>query len=261
MPTRRRPPGRRRGRRRRPRHAAREPDAAALDAHPAVSEVVTFTRAFEDPSFPGLYSLPHEPIGRRSRIRAPPSARTVSPDGRAMGVQTRDRGRAGAAVAPRLAPFDVAHLRFADVAPSSRPARLPPARRARRTSPSRPTRTRCSAMPRPPGGSTARPSPRRIWSSSSLPRVARRSDDAREPPRSPCFRDPASRASFGSCSGRPSTQSAPTASARSPRGSPSTLPHGKPSWPPGRAICSLASAIATLPAERAAPVAPHGRPA
>ena len=40
----------------------------ALDAHAAVSEVVTFTRAFEDPSLPGVYSRAEEPVGQGSRI-------------------------------------------------------------------------------------------------------------------------------------------------------------------------------------------------
>ena len=87
----------------------------ALDAHPAVSEVVTFTRAFEDPSFPGLYSLPQEPIGRRSRIaRLRYGSDTYLPTARQWEYR-REIELALAAAVARHGPFDVAHLRFADV--------------------------------------------------------------------------------------------------------------------------------------------------
>ena len=87
----------------------------ALDAHPAVSEVVTFTRAFEDPSFPGLYSLPQEPIGRRSRIarlRFGPDAYLTTAG---QWDYRREIEAALARAVARHGPFDVAHLRFADV--------------------------------------------------------------------------------------------------------------------------------------------------
>ncbi len=87
----------------------------ALDAHPAVSEVVTFTRAFEDPSLPGVYSAPEEPVGRRSRI----ARLRFGPDTYlTTGEQWAYRREIEAALArsvARLGPFDVAHLRFADV--------------------------------------------------------------------------------------------------------------------------------------------------
>ncbi len=87
----------------------------ALDAHPAVSEVVTFTRAFEDPSFPGLYSLPQEPIGRRSRIaRLRYGPETYLPTA-AQWEYRREIEEALARAVARHGPFDVAHLRFADV--------------------------------------------------------------------------------------------------------------------------------------------------
>jgi len=87
----------------------------ALDAHPAVSEVVTFTRAFEDPSLPGLYSAPEELVGRHSRIarlRFGPAGYLPTAE------QWAFRPEIEAALArsiARLGPFDVAHLRFADV--------------------------------------------------------------------------------------------------------------------------------------------------
>ena len=88
----------------------------ALDAHPAVSEVVTFTRAFEDPSFPGLYSRP----AGAGRADAPASsAYGIGPDGYlATAEQWGYRGDIEAALTRAVArhgPFDVAHLRFADV--------------------------------------------------------------------------------------------------------------------------------------------------
>jgi glycosyltransferase involved in cell wall biosynthesis len=87
----------------------------ALDAHPAVSEVVTFTRAFEDPSFPGLYSVPEEPIGRRSRIaRLRYGPDTYLPTAGQWEFR-RDIELALAEAVARTGPFDVAHLRFADV--------------------------------------------------------------------------------------------------------------------------------------------------
>jgi glycosyltransferase involved in cell wall biosynthesis len=87
----------------------------ALDAHPAVSEVVTFTRAFEDPSFPGLYSLPQEPIGRRSRIaRLQYGPDTYLPTAGQWEYRREIELALTGAVA-RHGPFDVAHLRFADV--------------------------------------------------------------------------------------------------------------------------------------------------
>ena len=87
----------------------------ALDAHPAVSEVVTFTRGFEDPSFPGLYSLPEEPIGRRSRIaRLRYGPDTYLPTA-AQWAYRREIELALAHAVARHGPFDVAHLRFADV--------------------------------------------------------------------------------------------------------------------------------------------------
>jgi glycosyltransferase involved in cell wall biosynthesis len=87
----------------------------ALDAHPDVSEVVTFTRAFEDPSFPGLYSLPDEPIGRRSRItRLRYGPERYLPTAGQWEFR-RDIELALAEAVARTGPFDVAHLRFADV--------------------------------------------------------------------------------------------------------------------------------------------------
>ena len=87
----------------------------ALDAHPDVSEVVTFTRAFEDPSFPGLYSVAQEPIGRRSRI----VRLRYGPDGylptAAQWAHRREIEVALERAVARHGPFDVAHLRFADV--------------------------------------------------------------------------------------------------------------------------------------------------
>lgn len=87
----------------------------ALDAHPGVSEVVTFTRAFEDPSFPGLYSAPEEPIGRSSRVarlRYGPDA--YLPTAEQWAYRPEIELALGRAIA-RYGPFDVAHLRFADV--------------------------------------------------------------------------------------------------------------------------------------------------
>jgi glycosyltransferase involved in cell wall biosynthesis len=87
----------------------------ALDAHPAVSEVVTFTRAFEDPSFPGLYSPAEEPIGRHSRIarlRYGPDAYLPTAG---QWEYRREIELALAQAVARYGPFDVAHLRFADV--------------------------------------------------------------------------------------------------------------------------------------------------
>jgi glycosyltransferase involved in cell wall biosynthesis len=87
----------------------------ALDAHPGVSEVVTFTRAFEDPSLPGVYSADVEPIGGSSRIerlRFGPGGYLPTPS------QWQYRPEIEAALArsvARLRPFDVVHLRFADV--------------------------------------------------------------------------------------------------------------------------------------------------
>lgn len=86
----------------------------ALDAHPYVAEVVTFARAFEDPSFPGVYSPAEEPVGRRSRI-----ARVrFGPDRYlATAEQWSYRREIEAALTRSIArhgPFDVAHLRFAD---------------------------------------------------------------------------------------------------------------------------------------------------
>ena len=87
----------------------------ALDAHPGVSEVVTFTRAFEDPSLPGVYSAAEEPIGRGSRIER----LRFGPDGYlTTAEQWAYRPDIEAALARSVArhgPFDVAHLRFADV--------------------------------------------------------------------------------------------------------------------------------------------------
>jgi len=87
----------------------------ALDAHPAVSEVVTFTRAFEDPSFPGLYSLPQEPIGRRSRIARLRYGPEMYLPTAAQWEYRREIEEALARAVARHGPFDVAHLRFADV--------------------------------------------------------------------------------------------------------------------------------------------------
>jgi len=87
----------------------------ALDAHPGVSEVVTFTRAFEDPSFPGLYSRPEEPIGRRSRLvrlRYGPDAYLATA---VQWEHRREIERSLTHAVARHGPFDVAHLRFADV--------------------------------------------------------------------------------------------------------------------------------------------------
>src|SRR6187455_1402899 len=87
----------------------------ALDAHPSVSEVVTFTRAFEDPSFPGLYSLPQEPIGRRSRIARLRYGPEMYLPTAAQWEYRREIEEALAGAVARHGPFDVAHLRFADV--------------------------------------------------------------------------------------------------------------------------------------------------
>jgi glycosyltransferase involved in cell wall biosynthesis len=87
----------------------------ALDAHAAVSEVVTFTRAFEDPSLPGVYSRSQEPIGQGSRIER---LRFGPRDYLATAEQWAYREDIEAALARSVArhgPFDVAHLRFADV--------------------------------------------------------------------------------------------------------------------------------------------------
>lgn len=86
----------------------------ALDAHPGVSEVVTFTRAFEDPSLPGVYSAEVEPIGssRIERLRFGPRGYLPTT------AQWQYRPEIEAALAhsiARLGQFDVAHLRFADV--------------------------------------------------------------------------------------------------------------------------------------------------
>ena len=87
----------------------------ALDSHPDVSEVVTFTRSFEDPSLPGVYSAREEPVGRRSRIarlRFGPAGYLPTAEQWAF----RPEIEAGLARSiARLGPFDVAHLRFADV--------------------------------------------------------------------------------------------------------------------------------------------------
>ena len=87
----------------------------ALDAHAGVSEVVTFTRAFEDPSLPGVYSAAEEPIGRGSRIER----LRFGPDGYLTTAEQwayrHDIEAALARSVARHGPFDVAHLRFADV--------------------------------------------------------------------------------------------------------------------------------------------------
>ena len=87
----------------------------ALDAHPAVSEAVTFTRAFEDPSFPGLYSSAEEPVGQGSRIerlRFGPERYLSTPEQWAYRPEIEAEFARSIA---RHGPFDVAHLRFADV--------------------------------------------------------------------------------------------------------------------------------------------------
>ena len=87
----------------------------ALDAHPAVSEAVTFTRAFEDRSFPGLYSSAEEPVGRGSRIerlRFGPERYLSTPEQWAYRPEIEAEFARSIA---RHGPFDVAHLRFADV--------------------------------------------------------------------------------------------------------------------------------------------------
>ena len=87
----------------------------ALDAHPAVSEVVTFTRAFEDPSLPGVYSAPYEPVGRGSRIaRLRFGPDTYLTTGQQWAYRHEIEATLARSIA-RLGPFDVAHLRFADV--------------------------------------------------------------------------------------------------------------------------------------------------
>ncbi|HEU6445066.1 MAG TPA: glycosyltransferase [Gaiellaceae bacterium] len=87
----------------------------ALDAHPGISEVVTFTRAFEDPSLPGVYTATEERIGATSRIRR----LRFGPDGYLpTSAQWPFRPEIETALAQAIArrgPFDVAHLRFADV--------------------------------------------------------------------------------------------------------------------------------------------------
>ena len=101
----------------------------ALDAHAAVSEVVTFTRAFEDPSLPGVYSRSQEPVGQGSRIER----LRFGPRGYlATAEQWAYREDIEAALTRSIArhgPFDVAGLRFADIGPFAA-AGLPQARRA-----------------------------------------------------------------------------------------------------------------------------------
>ena len=76
----------------------------------------TFTRAFEDPSLPGVYSRAQEPVGQGSRIE---HLRFRSPAGYlATAEQWAYREDIEAALTRSIArhgPFDVAHLRFADV--------------------------------------------------------------------------------------------------------------------------------------------------
>jgi glycosyltransferase involved in cell wall biosynthesis len=87
----------------------------ALDAHAAVSEVVTFTRAFEDPSLPGVYSRRQEPIGQGSRIerlRFGPRGYLATAE---QWAYRQDIEAALTRSVVRHGPFDVAHLRFADV--------------------------------------------------------------------------------------------------------------------------------------------------
>lgn len=87
----------------------------ALDGHEGVGEVVTFTRAFEDPSLPGLYSAAVEPVGDASRI----ARIRFGPEGYLpTAAQWEYRAEIEASLERAVArhgPFDVAHLRFADV--------------------------------------------------------------------------------------------------------------------------------------------------
>jgi glycosyltransferase involved in cell wall biosynthesis len=87
----------------------------ALDAHPGVAEVTTFTRAFDDPSFPGVYSAPEDPVGggsRIARLRYGPEAYLPTAEQWAF---RREIELALERSVARHGPFDVAHLRFADV--------------------------------------------------------------------------------------------------------------------------------------------------
>jgi glycosyltransferase involved in cell wall biosynthesis len=87
----------------------------ALDAHPGVAEVTTFTRAFDDPSFPGLYSSPEEAVGggsRIARLRYGPDAYLPTSE---QWAYRREIELALERSVTRHGPFDVAHLRFADV--------------------------------------------------------------------------------------------------------------------------------------------------
>jgi glycosyltransferase involved in cell wall biosynthesis len=87
----------------------------ALDAHPRVEEVVTFTRAFVDPAMPEVYSAQFERVGVRSsleRLRFGPDGYLATSEqwpfrARIEHELTRALQRRGA--------LDVAHLRFADV--------------------------------------------------------------------------------------------------------------------------------------------------
>ena len=68
----------------------------ALDAHAAVSEVVTFTRAFEDPSLPGVYSISGASRARLAHRTPTVRSLRLSRHGRAVGPQGGHRGGAHA---------------------------------------------------------------------------------------------------------------------------------------------------------------------
>lgn len=89
--------------------------ARALGAHPAVDEVVTYTRAFVDPVMSDVYSAPHERVGPHSsldRLRFGSDAYLATSEQWPFRVQIeRELSRA----LRRREAFDAAHLRFADV--------------------------------------------------------------------------------------------------------------------------------------------------
>jgi glycosyltransferase involved in cell wall biosynthesis len=87
----------------------------ALDAHPDVAEVVTFTRAFVDPAMPALYRAPYERIGVRSsleRLRYGPVGYLPTSEQWPFRAQIE---RELLYALQRHGGLDAAHLRFADV--------------------------------------------------------------------------------------------------------------------------------------------------
>lgn len=87
----------------------------ALDAHPGVAEVVTFTRAFVDPAMPALYRAPYEEIGMHSsleRLRYGPGHYLPTSEQWPFRAQIE---RELLYALHRRGGLDAAHLRFADV--------------------------------------------------------------------------------------------------------------------------------------------------